>query len=44
MDATGALHRDLLPVLSVCLVDRELHGRAVTSLLAAGRRQLSLVD
>lgn len=44
MPAAAALHRDIVPVLSVRFVDRELHTLAVTGLLAAGRRSLSLVD
>lgn len=44
MEAAAALHRDVLPVLSVRFVDGQLHTLATTSLLAAGRRGLSLVD
>ena len=44
MAAAVALHRDLVPVLSVRFVDEELHRQAETSLLAAGRRKVSLVD
>ncbi|HET9771477.1 MAG TPA: PIN domain-containing protein [Acidimicrobiia bacterium] len=44
MDAALTLHRDVMPVLSVRFVDRELHHEATTSLLAAGRRKVSLVD
>lgn len=44
MAAAVALHRDLLPVLSVRFVDQDLHTQATTSLLAAGRRKVSLVD
>lgn len=33
-----------VPVLTVELVDLELHAAAVTGLLAAGRRDVSLVD
>jgi predicted nucleic acid-binding protein len=44
MEAAGALHRDVLPALSVRFVDRALHGSATTALLAANRRRVSLVD
>ncbi len=44
MDAALTLHRDVMPILSVRFVDRELHHEATTSLLAAGRRKVSLVD
>lgn len=44
MDAVRVLHADVLPLLSVCFVDAALHRQAVTALLAAGRRSLSLVD
>lgn len=44
MAAAVALHRELVPVLSVRFVDQELHHQAETSLLAAGRRKVSLVD
>jgi predicted nucleic acid-binding protein len=44
MDAAVTLHRDLVPVLSVRFVDRELHNEATTSLLSAARRKVSLVD
>jgi predicted nucleic acid-binding protein len=44
MDAAVTLHRDIVPALSVRFVDRELHNQATTSLLAAGRRKVSLVD
>jgi predicted nucleic acid-binding protein len=38
------LHADLLPVLEVTGVDDDLHRRAVSALLGAGRRDVSLVD
>ena len=38
------LHVDLLPPLTVSWVDEELHRAAVTSLLASGRKDVSLVD
>lgn len=44
MTATRALHDHLVPVLDVAWVDEGLHARAVTALLAAGRRNISLVD
>jgi uncharacterized protein len=44
MDAVAHLHRYLLPVLSVRFVAPDLHTLAMTSLLAAGRRKVSLVD
>ena len=44
MDATRALHDQIVPVLDVVWVDPELHATAVTALLAAGRRDISLVD
>ncbi len=44
MDAARALHAELLPALSVRFVDHDLHRRAVTALLAADRRSVSLVD
>ena len=44
MDAAARFHRHLLPVLSVRFVDGNLHTLATTSLLAADRRKVSLVD
>jgi predicted nucleic acid-binding protein len=44
MPATRALHDDLVPVLSTHWVDGSLHSRAVTALLAANSRDISLVD
>ncbi|MGH9004294.1 MAG: type II toxin-antitoxin system VapC family toxin [Acidimicrobiia bacterium] len=44
MDAATALHRDVVPALSVRFVDRALHQAATIALLAAGRRSISLVD
>lgn len=44
MTAVRALHDGLLPALTTHWVDTELHGRAVSALLAAGRRDVSLVD
>jgi predicted nucleic acid-binding protein len=44
IDALRVLHHDVLPVLEVTWVDAELHRRAVSALLAAARREISLVD
>lgn len=44
LEAARSLHLDILPVISVRYVDPDLHRRAVTALLAAGRRAVSLVD
>ena len=44
MQAASALHRQLLPLVRVVWVDEALHDRAVAALLAAGRREVSLVD
>src|SRR5437868_4750966 len=44
MDAVRVLAADVLPLLRVVWVDADLHSAALTALLTAGRRQLSLVD
>lgn len=44
MDAARALTHDVLPLIEVVCIDRALHDAATASLLAANRRQLSLVD
>ncbi|MGH8998139.1 MAG: type II toxin-antitoxin system VapC family toxin [Acidimicrobiia bacterium] len=44
MDGARDLHRVAVPALSVRFVDAALHDRAVTALLAAARRSVSLVD
>ena len=44
MDALRSLHDDTLPVVDVTWIDRGLHDRAVAATLAAGRRDVSLVD
>jgi predicted nucleic acid-binding protein len=44
MPAVRALHDLLLPVLDVVWVEPQLHRRAVAALLAADRRDVSLVD
>jgi len=42
--AVRALTDDLLPVVEVEWIGREQHERAVSALIAASRRELSLVD
>jgi uncharacterized protein len=44
MEAVRALHRDLFPLVDVVWVDEALHERSVSALLAADRRDVSLVD
>jgi predicted nucleic acid-binding protein len=44
MDAVIAFQNDISPILTILWVDEELHQRAVSALLAARRRRLSLVD
>ncbi len=44
LNAVRVLTRDVLPLVDVVFVDRGLHNAATASLLAANRRQLSLVD
>jgi predicted nucleic acid-binding protein len=44
MDAVMVFQNDVRPVLTILWVDKELHQRAVSALLAAQRRRLSLVD
>ena len=44
MEAVKILNEDVLPVLSVRWVDEPLHSAALSALLIANRRQLSLVD
>lgn len=44
MSALRDLHYDLLEVIQVVRPDEELHNRAVSAMLAAGRRSVSLVD
>lgn len=43
-DATRELANVLVPLLQPLWVDEAIHAAAVASLIAAGRRQLSLVD
>lgn len=42
--AVQLFHSDVLPVLQVQWIDQVIHASAVSALLAAGRRRLSLVD
>lgn len=42
--ATRAMNDDIVPILIVTWVDEALHGAAMTALLTAQRRDLSLVD
>lgn len=44
LDATRSLNDDVVPVIRVTWVDENLHRAAVTALLTAQRRDLSLVD
>lgn len=44
VEAARALDQDLLPAVSVIWLDDEVHRAALSALLTAGRRQLSLVD
>ena len=44
VDAVRALDQDIRPVLRVEWVDEDLHSVGMASMLAAGRRRLSLVD
>lgn len=44
MDAARAIEQDIRPVLRVEWVDEGLHTIGMASMLAAGRRRLSLVD
>lgn len=44
LDATRALLTDIAAVLEVRWVDEKLHAAATTALLAAARRETSLVD
>jgi predicted nucleic acid-binding protein len=43
-EAVRTLHEDFEPLLDVAWVDRQLHDAAMTALLAADRRGVSLVD
>lgn len=44
LDAVRALVRDVLPLIDVVFVDEPVQRAALSALLAAGRRRLSLVD
>jgi predicted nucleic acid-binding protein len=44
MDAVRVFQGDILPIIDIRWVDIELHQRGVAALLAANRRNLSLVD
>lgn len=44
LDAVRALVREILPLVEIAFIDSDIHEAAIATLLAAGRRQLSLVD
>ena len=44
VEAVRVLDQDLLPAVGVIWLDDEVHRAAVSALLTAGRRKLSLVD
>ena len=44
MDAVRLLQEDILPVISIHFVDREVHRSGISAMLSAGRRNLSFVD
>jgi predicted nucleic acid-binding protein len=44
MDAVRLLQEDILPVISIHFVDREIHRSGISAMLSAGRRNLSFVD
>ena len=44
LDAVRALVRDVLPPIDVVFIDEPVQRAALSALLAAGRRRLSLVD
>lgn len=44
LDAVRALVREILPLVEIAFIDSAIHEAAIAALLAAGRRQLSLVD
>jgi predicted nucleic acid-binding protein len=44
LDAARALQQDALPAFQVVWIDAEIHAAAVTTVLAIGRRSVSLVD
>ncbi len=44
MDSVRAFHEDYVPLVSIQWVEETIHASALSALLAANRRQLSLVD
>ncbi len=44
MSAVRLFQAEILPILVVRWIDEEVHRRAISAMLAADRRQLSLVD
>lgn len=44
IDALRVLQEDVLPVISIHFVDREIHRSGLSAVLSAGRRDLSFVD
>ncbi len=44
MEAVRTLDQDIVPMLDIVWLDEALHRAAVTAVLAASRRRLSLVD
>ncbi len=44
MDAVRVLESSILPAIEVIWIDQAIHKQAVSALLAANRRELSLVD
>jgi uncharacterized protein len=44
IDALRLFEGDLLPVIEICWVDQPIHEQGMSALLAANRRDLSLVD
>jgi len=44
MDAVRLYQEDILPVINIHFVDREIHRSGISAMLSAGRRNLSFVD
>ena len=44
LDAVRALETSVMPLVQVLRVEEEIHRRAISALLAASRKKLSLVD
>ena len=44
MDAVRLFQEDILPVINIHFVDREIHRSGISAMLSAGRRNLSFVD